>query len=432
MKYEDLILELSGFEVEEASRTKRVIMDFGPLFKEERTVVDEYEIDLVSFYLNLMSAANIKAGYDTKRTLAKSILSEVIEEILMDNDMDNDIEIDFQNNLVMYHDGGKEHKIRIGKVLGRSMPKPFCVVITHNILDIAGMSTDKNWTSCMNLRDGGERQTVFEEIKYGGMVAYLVQGTKDEINTILDDHDEGGLAQQRCFSRIAIKRMLIKENPKKFVFVAEDICYSVLGVGESITHPFRHVVEKVLSDSNSKTGTASKAIPGVVPASENSYSDSAHDSKYYFDKSKINSYSEKDKVLLVNDNPNLISLIKDPSEKLQLIAVRSDSRLIQYIENPTEDVKETAVRQNGFSIEHIKNPSDKIMKLAIDEDDDSVIFIDHPNKEIQIYALKAAYKNESISHLTSTYRSMVAETKTIEVHPLTTLYYKLTMALKWN
>ncbi|MFA5025407.1 MAG: hypothetical protein WC503_02800 [Candidatus Shapirobacteria bacterium] len=50
------------------------------------------------------------------------------------------------------------------------------IVISRHPYDIAGMSTGRGWTSCMNLDNGAEAHYVPLEIKGGTIVAYLVKG----------------------------------------------------------------------------------------------------------------------------------------------------------------------------------------------------------------------------------------------------------------
>jgi hypothetical protein len=47
------------------------------------------------------------------------------------------------------------------------------VVISRHPVDIAGMSTDKGWSSCMNLHDGVNKRYVPLDIKEGTIIAYL-------------------------------------------------------------------------------------------------------------------------------------------------------------------------------------------------------------------------------------------------------------------
>lgn len=50
---------------------------------------------------------------------------------------------------------------------------PYVVAISSNIHDIATMSTDRSWTSCMELGSGGSYKDVYCEVEKGGFVAYL-------------------------------------------------------------------------------------------------------------------------------------------------------------------------------------------------------------------------------------------------------------------
>jgi type IV secretory pathway VirB4 component len=44
------------------------------------------------------------------------------------------------------------------------------ICITHNPYDVAGMSTDRNWTSCMNLDTGKYKKTPLLQVQYGRYV----------------------------------------------------------------------------------------------------------------------------------------------------------------------------------------------------------------------------------------------------------------------
>jgi len=66
------------------------------------------------------------------------------------------------------------------------------VVISQNPYDIAYMSTNRDWTSCMELEKGAHHTDVYCEIKEGGLIAYLIRGNDKEI--------------EKPLARIAIKR----------------------------------------------------------------------------------------------------------------------------------------------------------------------------------------------------------------------------------
>ncbi len=62
----------------------------------------------------------------------------------------------------------------------------FMIVVSQDPHDVAQMSTGRQWTSCMNLGDGGEapgihHEDIFCEVQNGGLVAYLIRADDTEI-----------------------------------------------------------------------------------------------------------------------------------------------------------------------------------------------------------------------------------------------------------
>lgn len=72
-----------------------------------------------------------------------------------------------------------------------SIKKPKSIVITRNQYDVAGMSTDRGWNSCMNMVDGCNRRFLKRDIDYGTLTAYFV------------NHDDQGIA--RPVGRVNLK-----------------------------------------------------------------------------------------------------------------------------------------------------------------------------------------------------------------------------------
>ena len=56
------------------------------------------------------------------------------------------------------------------------------VVISRHPYDVIGMSFDRGWTSCMNLKDGSDKKYLKEAVKAGVLVSYLVKATDANIN----------------------------------------------------------------------------------------------------------------------------------------------------------------------------------------------------------------------------------------------------------
>lgn len=76
--------------------------------------------------------------------------------------------------------------------------KKMMIVLSNHAYDIAGMSTDRKWTSCMNIISGSNSHWIKEDIKWGTIVAYLIEESDKNINNplgrilikpYLDDHD---------------------------------------------------------------------------------------------------------------------------------------------------------------------------------------------------------------------------------------------------
>lgn len=100
-----------------------------------------------------------------------------------------------------------------------------------------GMSTDRNWTSCMNLDGGAYKETPLYQVQYGGMCAYLIKETDKEI--------------EEPIARIAIKRLEGIQSPRKFIFMPENRIYGDNEFAEELN--FSQQVSEILTKSNEKT-----------------------------------------------------------------------------------------------------------------------------------------------------------------------------------
>lgn len=108
---------------------------------------------------------------------------------------DKGYQIDDYINGIAVDSSGKR-RIKIGKLLSTDLQQKFandkqrqgarnlavgglCVISRHPY-DVAGMSTGRGWTSCMNLIGGSNKHFVPAEVKEGSLIAYLVG--KDDKN----------------------------------------------------------------------------------------------------------------------------------------------------------------------------------------------------------------------------------------------------------
>lgn len=113
-----------------------------------------------------------------------------------------------------------KRRIKIGKLLSPELQQVFAndktrsnarnaasgnqmIVISRHPYDVAGMSTDRGWVSCMHLVGGSNAHYVKDDIKHGSIIAYLVN--KDDLNL------------QRPSARILL-RVYKADNGKKGLF----------------------------------------------------------------------------------------------------------------------------------------------------------------------------------------------------------------------
>lgn len=122
------------------------------------------------------------------------------------------------------------------------------VVISRHPYDVAGMSTDRGWTSCMNLIDGVNKHYVDKDVKAGSLIAYLV--------------DSNDLNIQSPKARILMR--VFKAKGKIGLFPS--------GVYGTASDAFALTVGKWCSEVNSKFfkipyGTTMKMLASLYPDS---------------------------------------------------------------------------------------------------------------------------------------------------------------------
>lgn len=95
--------------------------------------------------------------------------------------------------------------------------KSFYIVFSKHRYDVAGMSTGRGWTSCMNVYDGINSQYVQYDVEAGTMVAYLVRN--DDLNI------------KNPVARVAIKPFVNITNPDSVFYQAEQRAYGTPPAG---------------------------------------------------------------------------------------------------------------------------------------------------------------------------------------------------------
>jgi len=103
--------------------------------------------------------------------------------------------------------------------------KKLKVVISRHPYDVAGMSTDRSWTSCMNMgtkgvnypsqSDGINRRFVSNDISSGTIIAYLVSDD--------DRHQNGKLAIKRPIARLLLKPYIDTKDVNNHAYSVERV-----------------------------------------------------------------------------------------------------------------------------------------------------------------------------------------------------------------
>ena len=122
------------------------------------------------------------------------------------------------------------------KDLRPNKTKKYYIVFSKHPYDIAGMSTDRGWSSCMNLYSGSNARYIQYDVRMGTMVAYLVK--EDDLNI------------KNPTARIAIKPFINYENPSDVLYEPESRTYGTAHA------EFWQQVNKLVSEAQpGKTGT---------------------------------------------------------------------------------------------------------------------------------------------------------------------------------
>ena len=356
------------------------------------------------------------------RLKKKSKIQRELEDELIDHGFDM---VDYQKGLVK--NKKNDQTVKIGKVLNKlgktellnkytsdeareGTKGEYMVVISRHPYDIAGMSTDRGWTSCMNLKNGINKEYVPLEIDVGTVIAYV---------TFIDDPD-----LKNPSGRVLIKPFVnvLDEDNKSFIYFGiEDSVYgtAIPGFLDAVSKWVNEINQKHELDDVALVRLNDKSYPDgdgitntkVIGSSKDSTEKEqikqiTYDPLFIRD---IDDPTEKVQLLVVNIDPVYIKYIKNPTEKTQLAAVKKRPSTIGYIKNPTieaqviavseepllinsmsnpsEEVQMTAISQNAAFIKFIADPTMKIQKLVIREQPKLIFNINHPSEEIQLFAL---------------------------------------------
>ena len=237
-KYNDAE-EATEAVIEMATKKKRLDLSYGPEFPEERTYekLEEKQADVIEIDVEISKALDQK-GYEVE---------DYVKGIAKQKTGNRQIKIgklikDKPQLIKKFNERLKGQKKDVRNLM---------IVYTYNPRDIATMSTHRGWTSCADLSQGGPAaEQLPNKIKFGGMVAYLINPTDKNINDPI--------------ARIAIRRFL-NEKDGSFAMLPEKRCYGAEVEG------FAEQVDAKLDKNNEAT---MKTPLAIVKDAENGYSDS--------------------------------------------------------------------------------------------------------------------------------------------------------------
>jgi hypothetical protein len=150
--------------------------------------------------------------------------------------------------------------VRIGKVLTKlglndlvvkfrddpsretiKIPKEMLLAFSHAKIDIAGMSTDRGWTSCMHLETGVNKEYVSCDIEEGSIICYLIKKEDIEIN--------------KPTARILIKPYVNMFSPDDIVYFPDPNDYG------TAPQNFKPTIDKIMIEiQRDKEGTYRRAL----------------------------------------------------------------------------------------------------------------------------------------------------------------------------
>lgn len=203
------------------------------------------------------------------------------------------------------------------------------VIISKHPHDVAGMSTDRGWTSCMNMKGGCYSGKLQDDIKNGTHVAYLVHKHDDEI--------------KRPLARIALKPYHGESGHT--VIRPESTTYG--GGSDSFSHTVKKFAEKhyPLHDT-------------IYRKDYEVYDDSIHN-KHIFNDEKMTPDEISHQIKNNDSHEAIAGMIRHPNASAQNV---SDA-----LKHPSKDVRIGAIMSPKANKEHLEtalNDADQNVVIA--------------------------------------------------------------------
>jgi hypothetical protein len=240
------------------------------------------------------------------------------------------------------------------------------IVISRHPYDVAGMSTDRGWDSCMNIIDGMNRRYVLRDVKQGSIIAYLIQS--DDMNI------------RKPLARILIRPYGQIGKPKNIAMMADrvygtapasfktqvdawvDKNYNQDKIGLFCVKPGLYIDDaprrvRLLSDDALKSYTPQQVI---------AYLESDDDDQVEYKYARVARVRpDADAILTqvtLKGNLGAAKYIKQsPSlATFQKMADKFDGvRTLTHIQNPSEEIIAYSIKRDPRAVAYVKNRTEK-------------------------------------------------------------------------
>jgi len=288
--------------------------------------------------------------------------------------------------------------------------KDLKVIISRHPYDVAGMSTDRGWTSCMHLDSGYEADHLEHEIKNGTHVAYLVK--KDDTNI---DHPIARIALKQYDNEKGEVAMMPDKvyglndsnfintvnawAKKHFPFDNESSYWIRLGsYADEVPYNVTRDFEKKLTSDVPEVLAAAIKHPNVTPE----HIDKALD--YHFRNVRVAAINHPNA-----SEENINKALQDEDTDVRVAAIQNPNATIKNISKAMQD-KDRYIRDKA--LQHPKVTAELITKV-LDGDDIDLKYralqhpnctaehitkaLDDPDKEVRTIAIRHA--NATVEHI---------------------------------
>lgn len=175
------------------------------------------------------------------------------------------------------------------------------ICISMHPYDIAGMSTDRGWVSCMNLKDGSNKRFIKQDIAGGTLIAYLIDPQDKNINKPI----------ARCLAKPFFEKSKAKAAEKFVGSETVNALYLVEYAYPDNKMPFVHTLQDWLNEQINPF-VASTERKGVYELSKKLYADT---------RGAVFDYDVEGPMLRGDVNGFVTRLLENPSKDSEDMAI---------------------------------------------------------------------------------------------------------------